>query len=149
MNDKKIDELKQKAKEYYEWEKNNPDKIEQFEAESKIDPLEDFILEVFKERLNQNLTQEELAKKMNTKQSVISRFENGGREPSYEFMNRLAEVLGGNLYLTIHGDYTITVPEKYREKLKMLSKEKNMSVNQLLMDILDREINKERVASST
>lgn len=135
MNDKKIEKLKEMAQNYYKWEQDNSDKIEEFEKADVIDPLETFILEVFKERLDQNLTQKALAEKMGTKQSVISRFENGGRKPNYEFMRSLAEMLGGNLYLTIHGDYTVTVPEEYREKLKMLSKETNKSVKQLLMEI--------------
>lgn len=48
-------------------------------------------------RLKNDLTQKELAKKMGTKQSVISRVENARTTPSLSFMKRLAQVLGMNL----------------------------------------------------
>ncbi len=48
-------------------------------------------------RLKHRLTQKELAKKMGTKQSVISRVENARTTPSISFLKRLAKVLGTNL----------------------------------------------------
>lgn len=136
---KKIEELKKMEQRYYEWEKNNEDKIEYFKKELK-DPLNDFIVEVITERLDKDLNQEEIAKKMGTRQPVISRFENLGRKPSYEFMERLAKVLGGNLYITIHGDYTITASKEYREKLDLLSKATGKSPQELMMIFLKQGI---------
>lgn len=48
-------------------------------------------------RLKNDLTQKELAKKMRTKQSVISRVENAKTTPSLSFLKRLAEVLDTRL----------------------------------------------------
>ena len=48
-------------------------------------------------RLRNDLTQKELAKKMGTKQSVISRVENSRTTPSLSFMKRLARVLNMSL----------------------------------------------------
>ncbi|KKU63998.1 MAG: Helix-turn-helix domain protein [Candidatus Woesebacteria bacterium GW2011_GWC2_47_16] len=48
-------------------------------------------------RVKNKLTQKELAKRMGTKQSVISRVENAKTTPSLSFLKRLAEVLGTNL----------------------------------------------------
>lgn len=46
-----------------------------------------------------NLTQEELAKKLNTSTSVISRIENGSVEISFDFLKRIAKSF--NLFLEI------------------------------------------------
>jgi len=48
-------------------------------------------------RIEKGLTQEELAKKMGTKQSVISRFESGNANPSLAFLKRLAGALGARV----------------------------------------------------
>lgn len=50
-------------------------------------------------RIEKGLTQEELAKKIGTKQSVISRLESGKANPSLAFLKRLAGAL--NSYLEI------------------------------------------------
>ena len=48
-------------------------------------------------RINKGLSQKELAQKLHTKQSVISRVENAKTTPSLSFLKRLAEVLGFSL----------------------------------------------------
>lgn len=48
-------------------------------------------------RLEKGYTQKELAKKLNTKQSVISRVENAKTTPSISFLRRLAGVLNASL----------------------------------------------------
>ena len=48
-------------------------------------------------RLEKGLTQAEIAKRMNTKQSVISRVENARTMPSLAFLQRLAVVLDASL----------------------------------------------------
>ncbi len=48
-------------------------------------------------RVKNKLTQKELAKRMDTKQSVISRVENAKTTPSLSFLKRLAEVLNTDL----------------------------------------------------
>lgn len=57
----------------------------------------DIIAQVIEERTIQKLTQKELAEKINTKQTCISRFENGNSNPSLEFLIKLAESLGKKL----------------------------------------------------
>lgn len=52
---------------------------------------------IIKARIEKGLTQAEIAKRMNTKQSVISRVENAKTMPSLAFLKRLAEVLGTSL----------------------------------------------------
>jgi ribosome-binding protein aMBF1 (putative translation factor) len=48
-------------------------------------------------RVKRGMTQEDLAKAMNTKQSVISRAENAKTIPSLSFLKRLAQVLNASL----------------------------------------------------
>lgn len=50
-----------------------------------------------KARLEKGYTQKELAEKLNTKQSVISRVENAKTTPSISFLKRVAEVLNASL----------------------------------------------------
>ena len=52
---------------------------------------------LIKARIGKGLTQAEVARRMNTKQSVISRVENARTMPSLAFLKRLAEVLNASL----------------------------------------------------
>ncbi len=52
---------------------------------------------LIKARIERGYTQEELAEKLQTKQSVISRVENAKTVPSLSFLKRLAKVLDASL----------------------------------------------------
>lgn len=52
---------------------------------------------VIRARLDRKMTQKDLAKKMHTTQSVISRLEQANTSPSLSFLKRLAKVLGASL----------------------------------------------------
>lgn len=52
---------------------------------------------IIEARVRKGLTQDALAKAMNTKQSVISRVENAKTVPSLSFLKRLAQVLNASL----------------------------------------------------
>ena len=56
---------------------------------------------VISARIEQNLSQAELAARANTRQSNISRFESGNYNPSLEFLQKLAGALGKNLEITL------------------------------------------------
>ncbi|WP_036223700.1 helix-turn-helix domain-containing protein [Mesoaciditoga lauensis] len=145
MTNKKLKELKSMAKKYHDWEKQNKNKAKTFDDFIKGEernPLEDFIVEVSNERIAQGMSQADLAKKMKTTQSVISRFENMGRKPSFEFMQKLAEALGGKIGITIHDDYTITVPKEYRETIDKLSKKSGKSPKAFLQELLINALEK-------
>jgi len=59
--------------------------------------LYDIKREVIKLRLENGLSQKELADRIGTKQSAISRLESGEYNPSIEFLNKLAHALGKEL----------------------------------------------------
>ncbi len=54
-------------------------------------------------RTKNKLTQKQLAKKLKTQQSVISRVENAQTTPSLSFLQRLAQTLGGDVIVNFRG----------------------------------------------
>lgn len=52
---------------------------------------------VIRARIEKGLTQKQLADKLNTKQSVISRVESANTTPSLSFLKRLAQALNTSL----------------------------------------------------
>ena len=58
--------------------------------------LIEFIIE---KRLERGFTQAELAKKIGTKQSAISRLEGGSYNPSLEFLHKVASALNTELHI--------------------------------------------------
>lgn len=56
---------------------------------------------IIQKRLKQGLTQKELARKIGTKQPVISRLEQGTYNPSLKFLYRIADALEAELKVSI------------------------------------------------
>lgn len=63
----------------------------------KLEPEFTLINAIIEARVKKGLTQKVLARKMGTKQSVISRLESGNANPSFSFLKRLAQALGTDL----------------------------------------------------
>lgn len=69
-----------------------------FKAEyDRLQPEFEVIRTIIRARIDNGITQKELAKKMKTKQSVISRLESGKANPSVAFLKKLAEALNSHL----------------------------------------------------
>ncbi|MEK7111123.1 MAG: helix-turn-helix transcriptional regulator, partial [Patescibacteria group bacterium] len=69
-----------------------------FKAEyDKLQPEFAVIQAVIDARKNKGVTQKTLAKRIGTKQSVISRLETGRANPSVSFLKKLAQALGTRL----------------------------------------------------
>jgi ribosome-binding protein aMBF1 (putative translation factor) len=75
----------------------NPETIEAFE---ELEPEYEIISEIIKARIEQNISQEELARRMGTKQGNISRLEGGTYNPSLRFLKKVAEGLGKKLHVS-------------------------------------------------
>lgn len=58
------------------------------------------IKQVLRYRIKNKMNQNELAKLIGTKQSSISRFENGNIEPSIGFLQKIAGALGKELHIS-------------------------------------------------
>jgi len=80
------------------------DALEDPEFKKEYDSLEleySIIEQVLKKRLENGLTQKELAEKIGTKQSAIARLESGNSNPSVAFLSKISRALGGKLQVTI------------------------------------------------
>ncbi len=66
----------------------------------ELEPGYEIISQIIKARIEQNMTQEELARRVGTKQSNISRLEGGEYNPSLEFLKKVAQGLGKELHIS-------------------------------------------------
>ena len=66
----------------------------------KLAPRYGVISELISARIRNKMTQKDVAKKIGTKQSAIARLESGNVNPSLEFLQKIATVMGYKL--TIH-----------------------------------------------
>jgi len=64
--------------------------------------LYDIKREIIRLRIEQGISQKELAERINTKQSAISRLESGDYNPSLEFLSNVATALGKELHISFH-----------------------------------------------
>ena len=56
---------------------------------------------IIKKRIKKGLTQGELAEKISTKQSAISRLESGAYNPSFSFLQKVAKALDTRLKISL------------------------------------------------
>ena len=67
----------------------------------KLTPRYEVISELISARIKRGITQKELAQKSGTKQSAIARFEAGNINPSLGFLEKMAEVMGYKLTISL------------------------------------------------
>lgn len=78
-------------------------KDEEFKAEyEKLKPRYELIAQIIDVRNQLNITQEELALRVGTQKSNISRFESGAYNPSLDFVIKIARSLGKEIHITIN-----------------------------------------------
>jgi len=71
------------------------------EVYERLGPEFAIIEMIIKKRIEKGLTQKELAKKIGTKQSAISRLESGTYNPSLSFLRKVSEALGTKLKISL------------------------------------------------
>jgi ribosome-binding protein aMBF1 (putative translation factor) len=71
------------------------------EEYKRLEPRYQLISELIEARVKKGLTQEQLAKKMGTKQSAIARLESGNTNPSINFLEEMAAAIGSKLVVQI------------------------------------------------
>lgn len=103
-------------------------------------PLSKVIMESIELRDSKGMSQTDLASVMKTTQSVISRFENMGRLPNYDFIARLAAALGHSPGMTLYGDYMAVVPFEKQIFIKKMANEENISTRKFVQKLLDQGI---------
>lgn len=75
---------------------------EEFRSEyEKLKPRYDVISQIIEEREKQNITQEELAFRVGTQKSNISRLESGTYNPSLDFLIKVAHSLGKEMKIIL------------------------------------------------
>ena len=67
----------------------------------KLKPRYDVISQIIEERTKQNITQQELAFRVGTQKSNISRLESGTYNPSLDFIIKVAHSLGKEMTITL------------------------------------------------
>lgn len=77
-------------------------KDEEFKDEyEKLKPRYDIISQIIDERSKQSITQEELALRVGTQKSNISRLESGTYNPSLDFLIKVAHSLGKEMQIVL------------------------------------------------
>ncbi len=57
---------------------------------------------IIQKRIKMGLTQKELAEKIGTKQSAVSRLESGNYNPSFSFLRKVAYALDSDINISLH-----------------------------------------------
>ena len=73
---------------------------ETYKEYKQLEPKYEIINQIIKARIEQDLTQEELARRIGTRQSNISRLESGEYNPSLQFLKKIASGLGKELHIS-------------------------------------------------
>ncbi len=76
----------------------NPEVKAEYEA---LAPEYELMRQIINARIEQNMTQKQLAEKIGTKQSSIARLESGNYNPSYQFLQKIANALGKRLMVSL------------------------------------------------
>ena len=77
-------------------------KNKEFEKEYlRLKPRYDLITQIINARIEQQMTQEDMAKKMGTQKSNISRLESGNYNPSLDFLIRVAQSLNKEIVISL------------------------------------------------
>ncbi|BER91749.1 helix-turn-helix domain-containing protein [Atrimonas thermophila] len=96
----------------------------------------DFGREVVELRKEKGISQEELANRVGTRRTNISRIERGDQNLTIATMHKLASALGGKLFITIRGRYAALVPREYREFVDKLAREESKDPETVVKDLL-------------
>src|SRR3989344_8617778 len=70
-------------------------------AYEELQPEYAIIHAIIRKRIESKMSQKDLAKKLGTKQSAISRLESGNYNPTLSFLKKLSTTLGGKLEIKI------------------------------------------------
>ena len=72
-------------------------------AYEALGPEFEVIAALIKRRLEKGFTQQELAKRVGTKQSAIARLESGNYNPSLDFLKKVTRALDARIQITAGG----------------------------------------------
>jgi transcriptional regulator with XRE-family HTH domain len=110
-------------------------------------PFSQIIIESLEKRQLLGLSQTDLARRMGSKQSVVSRFENMGRKPSYDLIARMSMALGHVPGMTLFGDYMAVVPCTKHKIVDRLAKTNGMDTKKYLALLLEKAIEEQEAVN--
>lgn len=90
-----------------------------------------------------NLTQKDIAEKMGTTQSAVSRIESLKTNPSYKQLLKMAQAVGGDLLITPMKDMTVQVPYDLQDTVRKLAAGENKTTNEYLDEVIRDSIESE------
>lgn len=67
----------------------------------RLGPEYEIIEAIIRKRLETGMSQKQLAEKMGTKQSALSRLESGNYNPSLTFLKKVATALGSTVHISL------------------------------------------------
>jgi len=94
--------------------------------------LSKFLLAFEQLKVTNNLTQKEIAQKMGTTQSAISRVMRMKGKPSYQVLQKMSKAVGGDLYISPMGDYSFTIPLNMQPRIKEIAEGKGVNIKELV-----------------
>jgi len=106
--------------------------------------LSDFLTDFDFLKDSLGLTQKDVADKMGTTQSAVSRIASLKTNPSYKQLQKMAEAVGGNLFITPMKDMTVQVPYDLQESVRKMAAGENKTANEYLEDVLRNALEIER-----
>lgn len=96
-------------------------------------PLANFLTDYNHLKALHGLTQEEIAKRIHTTQSAISRLNRMKGKPSYTLLQKISEAVNGKLYITPYAEMTATLPYDLHERARIIADAFGMSVEELMI----------------
>ena len=90
------------------------------------------------------LTQQDVAEKMGTTQSAISRIASLKTNPSYKQLLKMAEAVGGDLLVTPMKEMTVQVPYDLQESVREMAADEGKTTSDYLEGLLLNAIELER-----
>lgn len=103
---------------------------------ARFAPLASFLVEYEYLKGIQGITQAELAARMATTQSAISRFESMRHPPSYDLLINASRALGDELFMSPTGSASICLPCDLREAAQAEARRRHISVQDLMYALI-------------
>ena len=116
------------------------DDVEFQEYTKKWGALSNFILDFEHLKGIKNLTQKDIAQKMGTTQSAISRVVRMKGKPSYDILRKMSLAVGGELFITPMSEQSLTLPYDLHEKVNTIAKLNNETANEFLLGLIRKEL---------
>ena len=111
-------------------------------------PLSKFLTDYNHLKALNKLTQVEIAKKMETTQSAISRLNRMKGKPSYTLLQKISEAVGGELFITPLAEMTATLPYDLHEPAKKCAELLQTSVTELMVNTFREALNNNNYINS-